>query len=70
MDATWFYDIVEGDGVLRRIVVPFTMRLIGRYEIELLLHAAGFIVEAMYADADLTPLHDTAERMVVVVVRG
>ena len=45
------------------------MRLIGRYEIELLLHAAGFTLEAIYADADLTPFHDTADRMLVVAVR-
>jgi SAM-dependent methyltransferase len=69
VDATWFYDITAADGALRRIAVPFTMRLIGRYEIELLLAAAGFTVEAIYADADLTPLHDTAERMLVVAAR-
>jgi hypothetical protein len=46
------------------------MRLIGRYEIELLLHDAGFAVEAVYADADLTPLDDGADRMLVVAVRG
>lgn len=68
--ATWFYDIAAaGDGALRRVTVPFTMRLIGRYEIELLLRAAGFAVEAIYSDTDLTPLTDNAERMLVVAVR-
>jgi SAM-dependent methyltransferase len=69
VDATWFYDIAVADGTLRRIAVPFTMRLIGRYEIELLLRAAGLTLEAIYADADLTPFHDTAERMLVVAAR-
>jgi SAM-dependent methyltransferase len=69
VDATWFYDIVTADSGLRRIAVPFTMRLIGRYEIELLLAATGFTLEAIYADTDLTPFHDTAERMLVVAVR-
>jgi SAM-dependent methyltransferase len=69
VDATWFYDIAAADGALRRIAVPFAMRLIGRYEIELLLAAAGFTLEAIYADSDLTPFHDTAERMLVVAVR-
>jgi SAM-dependent methyltransferase len=70
VEATWFYDITAPDRTLSRIVVPFSMRLIGRYEIELLLHDAGFAVEAVYADADLTPLDDGADRMLVVAVRG
>lgn len=70
VEATWFYDITAPDRTLRRIVVPFSMRLIGRYEIELLLHGAGFTVEAIYADTDLSSLDDGADRMIVVAVRG
>ncbi len=70
VEATWFYDLTAPDRTLSRIVVPFSMRLIGRYEIELLLHGAGFTVEAIYADPDLTPLDDGADRMLVVAVRG
>ncbi len=69
VEATWFYDITAPDRALQRIVVPFTMRLIGRYEIELLLHGAGFAVEAIYADTDLSPLDDGADRMIVVAAR-
>ena len=69
VEATWFYDLTAPDRALRRITVPFTMRLIGRYEAELLLEQAGFAVEAIYADADLSPLDDRAERMLVVAVR-
>lgn len=67
--ATWFYDITAPDRTLHRIVVPFSMRLIGRYEIELLLEGAGFAVEAVYADTDLSPLDDGTDRMLVVAVR-
>lgn len=67
--ATWFYDRTAPDGTMRRVVVPFMMRLVGRYELELLLDAAGFAVEDIYSDADLTPLHDGADRMLVVAVR-
>ncbi len=70
VEATWFYDITAPDRALSRIVVPFSMRLIGRYEIELLLHDAGFTVEAIYADADLTLLDDGADRMLIVAARG
>ncbi|MHB8645263.1 MAG: class I SAM-dependent methyltransferase [Thermomicrobiales bacterium] len=70
VEATWFYDLTAPDRTLSRIVVPFSMRLIGRYEIELLLHGAGFAVEAIYADSDLTPLDDGSDRMLVVAVRG
>ena len=45
VEATWFYDITGPDRALERITVPFTMRLVGRYEIALLLDAAGFVVE-------------------------
>jgi len=70
VEATWFYDMTAPDRTLSRIVVPFSMRLIGRYEIELLLHSAGFALEAIYADPDLTPLDDGADRLLVVAVRG
>lgn len=70
VEVTWFYDITAPDRTLSRIAVPFSMRLIGRYEIELLLHGAGFTVEAIYADSDLTPLDDGADRMLIVAVRG
>jgi SAM-dependent methyltransferase len=70
VEATWFYDLTAPDRTLQRIVVPFTMRLVGRYEIELLLRGAGFAVEAVYADTDLSPLDDGADRMIVVAVRG
>jgi SAM-dependent methyltransferase len=69
VEATWFYDITAPDRTLQRIVVPFTMRLIGRYEIALLLQGAGFAVEAVYADTDLSPLDDGADRMIVAAVR-
>ena len=67
--ATWFYDVTAPDRTLRRIVVPFSMRLIGRWEIELLLQGAGFTVESVYADTDLAPLDDGADRMLIVAVR-
>jgi SAM-dependent methyltransferase len=69
VEATWFYDITAPDRTLHRVVVPFSMRLIGRYEIELLVQGAGFAVEAIYADTDLSPLDDGADRMIVVAVR-
>lgn len=69
VEATWFYDVTAPDRTLSRIVVPFTMRLIGRYEVELLLRGAGFAVEAVYTDTDLSPLDDSADRMLVVAVR-
>jgi SAM-dependent methyltransferase len=69
VEATWFYDITAPDRTLSRIVVPFSMRLIGRYEIALLLHGAGLSIEAIYADSDLTPLDDGADRMIVVAIR-
>ena len=69
VDAIWFYDRTEAGGTLSRIVVPFTMRLIGRYELELVLTTAGFALEDIYSDTDFAPLHDNADRMLVVAVK-
>jgi len=69
VDAIWFYDRTEAGGALSRVVVPFTMRLIGRYELELVLAAAGFALEDIYSDTDFAPLHDNADRMLVVAVK-
>ncbi len=69
VDATWFYDRTGSDGTLSRTVVPFTMRLIARYELALLLASAGFVLESLYSDTDLTPLHDNADRMLAVAVK-
>jgi SAM-dependent methyltransferase len=60
------YDIEGTDGSLRRVSHDFTLRWTGRYEMELLLAAAGYEVEQIYGSYDLDPFGDTSERMIFV----
>jgi SAM-dependent methyltransferase len=60
------YDIESADGSLRRVSHDFTLRWTGRYEMELLLAAAGYEVEQIYGSYDLDPFGDTSERMIFV----
>jgi SAM-dependent methyltransferase len=60
------YDIESADGSLRRVSHDFTLRWTGRYEMELLLAAAGCEVEQIYGSYDLDPFGDTSERMIFV----
>jgi SAM-dependent methyltransferase len=64
--ATFLYDEVDAEGVVRRTVAPFRLRFIARPEIELLLAEAGFALEALYGTYDLGPyVHDSPRLLVV-----
>lgn len=66
VDVTFLYDETDADGLLRRTVAPFRLRFVSRAEIELLLEAAGFVLEAVYGNYDLsTYMHDSPKLLVV-----
>ncbi len=65
----FFFDERMPDGVVRRTIVPFTMRYLGRFEVELLLDKAGYTVEAIYGSWDLDPFTSESERMIFVARR-
>ncbi|GAB4569399.1 MAG: class I SAM-dependent methyltransferase [Anaerolineae bacterium] len=69
MHLHFIYDEVFPDGSLRRTVFPFTMRYLGRFEAELLLEKAGFVVEDVYGSWDLDPFDVGSERMIFVARR-
>ncbi len=60
------YDEVAADGRLQRSAVPFDLRYIWRFEAELLLEQAGFIVEDVFGDWDLSPFDSGSERLILV----
>ncbi|OIO98695.1 MAG: hypothetical protein AUK03_00915 [Anaerolineae bacterium CG2_30_64_16] len=66
LHVTLVYDEVALDGQLRRILAPFDLRYLWRFEAELLLKQAGFALEAIYGDWGLSPFESTSDRMILV----
>jgi SAM-dependent methyltransferase len=66
---TYFYDVVGDDGLLRRQTSGIALRYFGRFELELLVEAAGLRLEAAYGSYDLAPYDGLAERLIVVAAR-
>ena len=63
------YDEVMPDGQLHRILIPFNLRYLFRYEAELLLEKAGFSVEGQHGSWDLEPFESESSRMIIVARR-
>jgi SAM-dependent methyltransferase len=63
---TLIFDRTTADGTLRRRMVEVTLRLTGRFELELLLRHAGLRIASLYGDCDLSPFDDDSDTMVVV----
>jgi SAM-dependent methyltransferase len=63
--ATLIYDEIADDGRLSRTLVPFDHRYLWRPEAELLLHQAGFELEAVYGDRSLGPYEDESDTMIM-----
>ncbi len=62
-----FFDEMRGDsGTLQRSIAGVTLRLIYRYELEHLLHRAGFSVKNLFGDYDSNPYDDDSERLICV----
>ena len=64
--VTYVYDELLTDGGVRRTVVPMTLRHVFRYELALLLDKAGYSLEALYSDYDLSPYGEGGPRMIAV----
>jgi len=60
------FDRILADGTLRRRAFDVTLRVTGRYEMELLLARAGLRLTGLYGDAGLSPFDDDSDRMVIV----
>ncbi len=69
--VTHIYDRTEPSGVPReRRVLEFDLRIVGRYEVELLLEKAGLALAHVYGDYDLGPYTHDSEQMIVVARRS
>jgi SAM-dependent methyltransferase len=60
------YEIIEPDGVTRRVNERISLRYTFRYELEHLLFRAGFRLVALYGDYDCSPLGDESPAMIAV----
>jgi SAM-dependent methyltransferase len=69
LHVTLIYDEIAADGSLRRTVAPFDTRYLWRFEAELLLEKAGFTLEALYGDWDMSPFEGASDRMILVARR-
>jgi SAM-dependent methyltransferase len=63
---TYILDEIDEEGLVRRVQIPFSLRFVYRYEMELLLRASGFTLETIYGSYELEPFHSHSPKMIVV----
>ncbi|MGQ9786656.1 MAG: class I SAM-dependent methyltransferase [Anaerolineae bacterium] len=67
--VTFIIDEIAPDGRVCRTLFPFRLRIVFRFEMELLLRLAGFSLEALYGSYQLEPFESHSERMIFVARR-
>lgn len=67
-DLTIIYDRTSADGIVHRVTRELAMRYFTRIELELLLERAGFAVDSVFGDYDLTPFDDESDRLIAMVI--
>jgi SAM-dependent methyltransferase len=63
---TYILDEIDEQGLVRRTQIPFSLRFIYRYEMELLLRLSGFTLETIYGNYQLEPFNSNSPRMIFV----
>jgi ubiquinone/menaquinone biosynthesis C-methylase UbiE len=69
IDVTYIVDEVDDQGHVQRVLFPFSMRYLFRYEVELLLRHTGFQLESLYGSYDLDEFDGTSDRLLAVARR-
>lgn len=65
--TTLFFDEMDtATGIVRRSISEVLLRLIYRFELELLLARTGFAVKYLYGDYESAPYDDDSERLICV----
>ena len=65
LDVEWIYDSIDGDGAVRRLIVPHQLRYFFLPELRLLLERCGFALDAVYGGMDQSAYAADSERMIV-----
>ncbi len=63
---TYILDEIDGAGLVHRVTLPFSLRFVYRFEMELLLKMAGFEPETIYGSYQLEPFESDSPRMILV----
>jgi SAM-dependent methyltransferase len=63
---TYILDEIDPEGLVRRAQIPFSLRFVYRYEMELLLRASGFALETIYGSYELEPFDSHSPKMIFV----
>ena len=61
----WVYDEIDGEGVVKRLIVPHQLRYYFLPELRLLLERCGFRLDAVYGDTEGAPYDADSERLIV-----
>jgi SAM-dependent methyltransferase len=67
--AAFIIDEMDEKGQVRRVVFPYEVRYLFRYELELLLRQAGFKLEALYGSYDLDEYTGDSGKIIAVARR-
>lgn len=65
IETELWYDLIGGDGSLRRVRTAYPLRYVQAAELALMLEVAGFVEWQMYGSYELDPYEDGSERLVV-----
>lgn len=65
LSVEWIYDEIDGEGVVRRLIVPHRLRYFFLPELRLLLERCGFCLLSVQGDTDGAPYDAESERMIV-----
>ncbi|MCY4018324.1 MAG: class I SAM-dependent methyltransferase [Chloroflexi bacterium] len=65
LHVDWIYDIVDGDGGVRRLLAPHKLRYFFLAELRLLLERCGLGLAAVYGDSDRGDYTSESDRMIV-----
>lgn len=65
LHVDWIYDIIDGDGAVKRLLAPHKLRYFFLAELKLLLERCEFGLSAVYGDSDRSEYTSESERMIV-----
>ncbi|GAB1421747.1 class I SAM-dependent methyltransferase [Anaerolineales bacterium] len=65
LQVRWIYDELQEDGLIKRTIVPNSLRYFFLSELSWLLKACGFRVAEVYGDTDGAPFEDGCPRMII-----
>jgi SAM-dependent methyltransferase len=68
-ETLFIYEEIFEDGRVRRTLCPFRLRFLWQAEAQLMLHVAGFELEAIWGDFDGMPYVDGCQRLILLARR-